>query len=69
MAINAPDAPAASERLTMTLSAIARADWVVLLITGQAKRLRFEASMTDVTSPIGALARVCGDRLETLWAA
>jgi len=67
--ISAASAAGKTERLTMTLSALKRAHRVLLLITGEEKRIAYEKALTSIApSPIGALVAACGGRLETLWA-
>lgn len=63
--VDAPGAAGSAERLTMTLSAIARARRVVLLITGEAKR----AKLDDANTPIASLIAACGDKIDLLWSA
>lgn len=71
MTLKAEGAAGAASRLTMTLSAVARADRVLALITGEDKRARFESVMSDANpkAPFFALKVALGDRLETFWAA
>ena len=65
IAVTAPGAAGSPQRLTLTLSAIARAHLPVLLITGDEKRriLDEEASLL----PVGAL-RYLRSRTSALWA-
>lgn len=53
-------------RQTLTKAAIASARNVLLLITGEEKRLVFETSTPD--SPIGHMIDAASDRLTTYWA-
>lgn len=69
IAIDAPGAAGASQRLTMTLAAVARARRVLLLIAGAAKRDALEAALTGAPKPITALAAACADKLDIVWAA
>lgn len=71
MATEAAQAAAAAQRLTLTFAAVARANRLLLLITGEEKRARLEAARGEpvAEAPIGAVLRGCGDKLSILWAA
>lgn len=63
-------AAGAAERLTLTRAAIARADHLLLLITGESKRARLEAAMRKPIeqAPVAALFRDLEHPPEVLWA-
>lgn len=65
VAVRAPQAAGASERLTLTLAAIARADRVLLVITGEEKRSLLERAVDE---PVTALFNSLPRPLEVLWA-
>lgn len=68
IAIRAADAVGASERLTLTRAALARAGSMLLLITGPDKRARLEQSVQQRDAPVSALF----DRMpaiDVFWAA
>ncbi|HWA00019.1 MAG TPA: 6-phosphogluconolactonase [Caulobacterales bacterium] len=69
MAVRAPGAAGASERLTLSFAALSRADHVLLLITGEEKRERLAeaASQSMAQAPVVALLRL-GQRFETYYA-
>lgn len=68
MTLHAESAAGTKDRLTLTASALSRVGRALLLITGDDKRARYEASLLSVgPSPIGALVAACGGRLEVLW--
>jgi 6-phosphogluconolactonase len=71
IAVDAPGAAGASQRLTLSFAAIARARGLILLITGEDKRARLEeaARQEPHEAPVAALLRACADRLAILWAA
>jgi 6-phosphogluconolactonase len=68
--VRAPQAAGAAERLTLTRAALVRADHVLLLITGEAKRTRLEAAMREPLeqAPVSALFRDVAHPPEVLWA-
>lgn len=70
IAVNAPHAAATPERLTLTLAAIQRARRIALLITGEDKRARLDAALSEPTdeAPVGVLVRECAAKLEVIWA-
>ena len=70
VAVHAPQAPGAADRLTLTRSAIDGADRVVLLITGEDKRQRLEAAMSQdlEDAPVAALFMRSGRAPKVLWA-
>lgn len=70
VAVTAPGAAGAVERLTLTLAKLARARRLLLLITGEDKRAALEAAARSAPSaaPIAALFNL-GAPLEILWAA
>ena len=55
IAARAPQAAGAAERLTLTLPALARAERVLLLISGDEKRARLEQATRDDDAPVAAL--------------
>ena len=69
MALDAPEAAGRSERITLTLAAVARARNIVLLFTGPEKFARFTTAVQEDadTAPIAALARAA-KFLETIYA-
>lgn len=70
VAIHAPNAAGAAHRLTLTRAAIARAESVVLLITGDDKRARLGAALTEPPerAPVAALFADPARQPEILWA-
>jgi 6-phosphogluconolactonase len=70
VAVRALQAAGAAERLTLTRSALDRADHVLLLITGDSKRERLEAALTQKIedAPVAALFARPGRQPEVLWA-
>lgn len=70
VALNAPQAYGTPERLSLTFSALERADRVLLLLLGDEKRARFEAALGQPpeTAPAAALARLTRTP-EVFWAA
>lgn len=69
-AVHAPSAAGAADRLTMTLSALARVAQIGLLITGAAKRaLLDEVSSPAARAPASALFRAPLPAPLVLWAA
>jgi 6-phosphogluconolactonase len=55
IAARAPNAAGATERLTLTLPALARAERVLLLISGDEKRAVLERAVRDKDAPVAAL--------------
>lgn len=57
VAIRAPNASGSPERLTLTRAAVAKADAIILLITGDAKRARLDAALREpiAQAPVAAL--------------
>ncbi len=70
IAVRAPQASGAADRLTLTRAALDRADRVLLLITGADKRQRLEAALTQKLedAPVAALFARPGRPPEVLWA-
>jgi 6-phosphogluconolactonase len=64
----APGAQGSSERLTLTLPAIAHAGAALLLITGEDKRAVLERALAENDAPVAALFDR-GAPVEVLWAA
>jgi 6-phosphogluconolactonase len=69
IALNAPGAGGACERLSLTRAAVARASQVLLVLTGAAKRARLEAALIQkaATAPVAALF-AAGPAPRVLWA-
>ncbi len=70
VAVHAPQAGGAAERLTLTRPALFRASALLLLITGGGKRAAFEhaADQPVATAPVRALIEPPAPPLEVLWA-
>jgi 6-phosphogluconolactonase len=70
MAITAPGAAGAAERLTLTRAALARAGRLILLITGADKRAVWEAAAKadPCAQPAAALIADGANKLDVLWA-
>ena len=70
IAMHAPQAAATPERLTLTLAAIKRARRIGVLITGEDKRARLEAALSEPANmaPFGVLVRECAEKLDVIWA-
>lgn len=70
VAVRAPAAPGSSERLTLTRAAVARVGSVLLLITGNRKRVRLEAALKEPMerAPVAALFADAERQPEVLWA-
>jgi 6-phosphogluconolactonase len=70
VAVRAPQAAGAADRLTLTRVALDRADRVLLLITGDDKRERLEAAIMQKIedAPVAALFTRPGRQPEVLWA-
>lgn len=69
IAVNAPQAAGAPERLTLTRAALARAHALALLITGPAKAEVLRQAAAGADYPIGALLAPPAPPLRALWAA
>jgi 6-phosphogluconolactonase len=68
--VEARQASGSTQRLTLTLAAAARAERVLVLITGEDKFARISAVRApSETAPIAALAAACSGKLDVLWAA
>lgn len=52
-------------RMTLTYTALERAEHVIMLLTGDDKRRIFEMAGED--TPIAHVARACGNRMTTYW--
>jgi 6-phosphogluconolactonase len=70
IAVEAEGAAGATARLTLTFPALARADQIILLITGEEKRARLALAETQpaTEAPIAAVLRGAPDRLTIIWA-
>ncbi len=70
VAVRAPRVAGTPERLSLTRSAIARAEHIAVLILGEEKRARLEAALAEPpeTSPIAALFTLPACRPQVLWA-
>lgn len=68
VAVNAPGARGASERLTLTYAAIARARCTMLLITGDAKRAVLERALNRRNAPVAKLFEL-SPQPDVIWAA
>jgi 6-phosphogluconolactonase len=66
--VHAAAAAGATDRLTMTRSAIARAGAVMLLITGDTKRQRLKQALASDDAPIASLFRAPVPPPEVWWA-
>lgn len=71
IAVHAPSASGSPERLTLTRARVAKADVVLLLIVGQAKRARLYAALREPISqaPVSALFGDPSRQPEVFWAA
>lgn len=69
IALHAPQAAAASERLTLTRRALSRASQIILLITGEKKRARLEQALQSDDAPVSALFGPNMPAPSVLWAA
>lgn len=69
--VEAQHAAGSTQRLTLTLAAIIRAERVLLLITGADKRAKLENALNEGAekAPVAALLTTCASKLEVLWAA
>jgi 6-phosphogluconolactonase len=68
IALSAPQAEGAAQRLTLTRAALSRAGRILLLITGEEKRARLEHALQHNDAPVGALFEPAIPGVETLWA-
>lgn len=70
VAVHAPNAAGAAERLTLTRAAYSRAGRALLLLTGEDKRLRLEAARLEPAerAPVAALLAPGAPELDILWA-
>jgi 6-phosphogluconolactonase len=68
MALTAAQADGSPERLTLTRSAVARIERVILLITGADKRARLEAALSGDWAPVAALFAPALPQPEVFWA-
>jgi 6-phosphogluconolactonase len=70
IAVRAPQAAGAADRLTLTRAALDRAGRVLLLITGEDKRAQLETALTRKMedAPVAALFARPGRQPEVLWA-
>jgi 6-phosphogluconolactonase len=70
VAVRAPQAAGAADRLTLTRAALDRADRVLLLIAGHDKRDRLKAALSQniEDAPVAALFARPGRQPEVLWA-
>ncbi len=70
VAVLAPRAAGTPQRLSLTRSAIARAEHIAVLILGEEKRARLEAALVEPpqTSPIAALFALAACRPQVFWA-
>ena len=70
VAVHAPTAACSADRLTLTHSAIARAERVFLLISGESKRAALDAAfgLRVEDAPVAALFSDCERQPEVLWA-
>jgi 6-phosphogluconolactonase len=69
IAVHAPRAAGAPDRLTLTRSAIARARALFLLITGETKRRRLASALELRDAPVASLFETPVSTPETWWAA
>lgn len=71
VAVHAPQAAGSPDRLTLTRSALARADEVLLLIHGEDKRARLDAALGEPpeAAPVAALFDDPEKQPEVLWTA
>ncbi|MBL8530482.1 MAG: 6-phosphogluconolactonase [Hyphomonadaceae bacterium] len=69
-AVRAPDAAGAAERLTLTLPALARAEALLLLITGAKKRQVLEHALAAGADapPVSRLFRAPSPPIQVFWA-
>jgi 6-phosphogluconolactonase len=68
VAVHAPQAVGAADRLTLTRSAVARADSVLLLVTGAEKRERLDRALSDHDAPVASLFDPPVPAPEVWWA-
>jgi 6-phosphogluconolactonase len=71
IAAEAQQAAGSAQRLTLTLAAVARAERVLLLMTGADKHTALLSALAEPAdkAPIAALAAACEGKLDVLWAA
>jgi 6-phosphogluconolactonase len=69
VAVTANAAAGSKARLTLTRSAIARAQHVLLLLTGEDKRQRLESAFVQADAPVVSLFSAPGPMPEVLWSA
>jgi 6-phosphogluconolactonase/glucosamine-6-phosphate isomerase/deaminase len=69
MALHAPQAAGSPDRLTLTRSALSRIGRVILLITGEEKRVRLEQALQHDDAPVSALFSPNMPAPDVLWAA
>lgn len=69
IALHAPQAAGSPDRLTLTRSALSRAEHVILLITGDDKQARLEQALQHNDAPVSALFAPNMPVPEVLWAA
>src|SRR5262249_26169040 len=70
VAVRAPQAAGAADRLTLSRAAIDRVDHIILLFTGDDKHERFEAALAQSPedAPVPALLQRPGRPVHLLWA-
>lgn len=68
IAIHAPQAASTANRLTLTRATIARADRVILLITGEQKRRVLEAAASGPIEAAPVAALFSGRQPQVIWA-
>lgn len=70
IAVEAPQAGGSAQRLTLTLSALARAERVLLLITGVDKHMKLLEAVggSAASTPVSALLESCAGKLDVMWA-
>jgi|CXWL01.1.fsa_nt_gi 6-phosphogluconolactonase len=68
MALHAPNAAGAADRLTLTRSALTRAERIVLLVSGLTKFAVLNAALSGDDLPVAALASPDLPTLDVLWA-
>ena len=69
MALHAPQAAGSADRLTLTRSALSRAERVILLIAGEEKRVRLEQALQHDDAPVSSLFAPNMPATAVLWAA
>lgn len=68
IAVHAPAAAGSADRLTLTHSAVQRAGDILLLLTGDAKRARFNAALATGDAPVAKLFQSLRATPEIWWA-